>query len=107
MSHTQDLSRLIQNRSDEFISISDDIWGFAESRFQEFRSFERQAAYMEQEGFRVKRGIAGEDTAFTAEYGSGKPVIALLGEYDALSGLSQKADEPCRCPLQEGGDDHG
>ena len=53
MSYTQDLSQLIQNRSDEFISISDDIWGFAESRFQEFRSFERQAAYMEQEGFRV------------------------------------------------------
>lgn len=107
MSYTQDLSQLIQNRSDEFISISDDIWGFAESRFQEFRSFERQAAYMEQEGFRVKKGIAGEDTAFIAEYGSGKPVIALLGEYDALSGLSQKADEPSHCPLQEGGDGHG
>ena len=107
MSYTQDLSQLIQNRSDEFISISDDIWGFAESRFQEFRSYERQAAYMEQEGFRVKKGIAGEDTAFIAEYGSGKPVIALLGEYDALSGLSQKADEPSHCPLQEGGDGHG
>ena len=55
----------------------------------------------------VKKGIAGEDTAFIAEYGSGKPVIALLGEYDALSGLSQKADEPSHCPLQEGGDGHG
>lgn len=107
MSHTQDLAGLIEAKREEFIHISDDIWGFAESRFQEVQSSALQASYMREQGFTIVQGIAGEDTAFTAEYGSGKPVIALLGEYDALSGLSQEADKAEHCPIVPGKDGHG
>jgi aminobenzoyl-glutamate utilization protein B len=57
-------------------------------------------------GFRVKAGVAGEPTAFVAEFGSGKPVIAILGEFDALPGLSQDA-VPERKPIRAGAAGHG
>lgn len=64
------------------------IWDYAELKFQEVRSAGAMEDLLEQHGFRVTRGLAHMPTAFVAEYGSGKPVIAILGEYDALSGLS-------------------
>ena len=79
MNHTQQLAERIEAKREDFIQISDKIWGFAESRFQEFQSSNLQAEYMKAQGFRVVQGIAGEETAFTAEYGSGKPVVALFG----------------------------
>ena len=54
----------------------------------------------------MQRGVAGMPTAFVASYGSGKPVIAILGEFDALPGISQKA-VPSREPLHEGAAGHG
>src|SRR3972149_2558510 len=60
----------------------------------------------EKRGFRVERGVAGMPTAFVASYGQGRPVIAVLGEYDALPGLSQKA-VPERAPLEAGAAGHG
>ena len=66
------------------------IWDYAELKFQEVRSAGAMEDLLEQHGFRVTRGLAHMPTAFVAEYGSGKPVIAILGEYDALSGLSQE-----------------
>ena len=90
MSYVEDLSKLIENRSAASTEISDKIWEYAESRFQEFKSSALQADYLKSLGFKVTMGIGGEETAFVAEYGSGKPVVALLGEYDALSGLSRR-----------------
>lgn len=107
MSYVQDLSNLVESRKNETIAISDAVWEYAESRFQEFKSSKAEADYMTKMGFKVTMGIGGEDTAFVAEYGSGKPVIAVLGEYDALSGLSQKADTPCHDPIVPGKDGHG
>ncbi|MBE6987705.1 MAG: amidohydrolase [Ruminococcaceae bacterium] len=107
MSYVQDLAKLVENRKDATLRISDAVWGYAESRFQEFKSAKEESDYMIEMGFKVTMGIGGEDTAFVAEYGSGKPVIALLGEYDALSGLSQKADIPCHDPIEAGKDGHG
>ncbi|WP_458863556.1 M20 family metallopeptidase [Acidaminobacterium chupaoyuni] len=107
MGYQQELAKKIEAKQQEYFEISDQIWGFAESRFREVKSYRLQAEYMKKQGFRVVEGIAGEDTAFTAEFGSGKPVIALLGEYDALSGLSQEADVAEHAPVCEGGDGHG
>jgi aminobenzoyl-glutamate utilization protein B len=71
------------------------IWGWAEVGYQEKRSSALLADAMESGGFRVQRGVADIPTAFVASIGSGKPVIGILGEYDALPGLSQQA-EPVR-----------
>lgn len=85
------------NRQDfeqQFISISDQIWEFAEPRYQEFHSSALQADFLEQEGFTVTRNLGGIATAFSASFGSGHPVIGLLGEYDALPCMNQIADSP-------------
>ncbi len=82
------------------------IWGFAEVGFMEVQSSALLQSELTKAGFTVKAGVAGEPTAFVAEYGSGKPVIALLGEFDALPGLSQDAT-PSRNPLTAGGAGHG
>ena len=107
MNYRQELANLVQNKSKDFCFISDQIWEFAESRFQEFKSSALQADYLTQAGFKVTRGLAGEDTAVLAEFGEGKPVIALLGEFDALSGLSQEANKTVQSPIVPGKDGHG
>src|SRR5689334_3797933 len=67
------------------------IWNFAEPGYQESRSAKLLADRLEAAGFTVKRGVAKIPTAFTAEFGSGKPVVGIMGEYDALPELSQEA----------------
>ena len=83
-----------------------DLWGYAETGFEETKSAETMCQFLEQEGFNVNRHIADMDTAFEAVYGSGSPVICFLAEYDALSGMSQKADvthyEPLTCAADNG-----
>ena len=86
------LSSLIEEKKDIFAEISDKIWEFAEPAFQEKKSSRLQMEKLREEGFEITEGIAGIPTAFKASCGSGKPVIAFLGEYDALPLLSQKAD---------------
>jgi aminobenzoyl-glutamate utilization protein B len=81
------------------------IWGFAEPGYQESRSARLLAGMLEKAGFAVKRGVAKIPTAFTAEFGSGKPVIGIMGEYDALPELSQEA-VPFRKP-RDGGNGYG
>ena len=83
------------------------IWDYAELKFQEVRSAGAMEDLLEQHGFRVTRGLAHMPTAFVAEYGSGKPVIAILGEYDALSGLSQEDGVWEEKPREENPNGHG
>lgn len=90
----------------ELINLSDQVWAFAETALKEFKSSKALADYAEQQGFKVKRGVAGMPTAFIAEFGSGKPVIGIMGEYDALPGISQKA-QPTRDALAAGAAGHG
>jgi aminobenzoyl-glutamate utilization protein B len=90
----------------ELIHLSDTIWEFAETALREHRSAALLADYAESQGFAVERGVAGLPTAFVAEYGSGQPVIAILGEYDALPGLSQEP-VPEKAPRVEGEAGHG
>ena len=61
MSYTQELAQIIEARKEEFVNISDKIWEFAESRFQEFQSSNLQAEYMRAQGFRISLGVAGEE----------------------------------------------
>ncbi len=96
----------IEQHQSKLIQISDSIWAQAETAFQEDNSSRILADYAEANGFTVERGVAGMPTAFVATYGSGKPVISVLGEYDALPGISQKA-QPTKSPLNEGAAGHG
>lgn len=91
----------VDKHQQELISISDKVWTYAETALKEYKSSKELADYAEAQGFRVTRGVAGMPTAFVAEYGSGKPVIGIMGEYDALPGISQKA-QPTREPLEAG-----
>ena len=82
-----------------FDEMSDAIWDYAEFRFQESRSCALQKACLQKEGFRLTEPLADMATAFMAEWGEGGPVIGILGEFDALPGLSQEADVPEPRPI--------
>lgn len=101
------LDEIIDEKQELFIEASDQIWNYAETKFQEVQSAETLCALLAQEGFEIKKGIAELSTAFIATFGSGSPVVALLGEYDALSGLSQKNGVAHQEALVEGGNGHG
>lgn len=96
----------IERHRAELISLSDQIWGFAETALQETKSARALADYAEKQGFKVERGVAGMPTAFIATFGQEQPVIGILGEYDALPGLSQKSS-PVKAALKEGAAGHG
>ena len=113
INHSQELDETkkniissIENHESEIIKISDQIWELAELAFNEYESSKILSNYAEKNGFIVEKGVAGMPTAFVASYGSGKPVISVLGEFDALPGLSQDTT-PNKNPLIEGGSGHG
>jgi len=81
----------VDGKRDAFVALADEIWRFAEIRFNEHKSAAAHVAVFEEEGFRITRNLAGMETAFVAESGRGGPVIGFLGEYDGLAGLSQEA----------------
>ena len=90
----------------KYQQLIDEIWSYAETGFEEYKSAEAMCNFLEEEGFKVNRGIASMPTAYEAVYGSGKPVICFLAEYDALFGMNQKADvtsyEPITCSSDRG-----
>src|SRR6266487_2422898 len=96
----------VDKHAADLIQLSDKIWGFAELAMKETQSSKVLADYAEAQGFSVTRGVAEIPTAFIAEYGSGKPIIGILGEFDALPGLSQKA-QATKEALKEGAPGHG
>lgn len=96
----------VEAHQEALIAISDSIWAFAETAFEEHESARILADYAEAQGLTVERGVAGIPTAFVATYGSGSPVISVLGEFDALPGISQKAS-PVKEPLNAGAAGHG
>lgn len=98
--------RYIDEKRSLITGISDSIWRYAEVGLREEKSAKCLADALEAEGFRVERGVAGMPTAFAATWGSGRPVIGFLGEYDALPGVSQDA-VPTRKELERGGTGHG
>ena len=101
------LIKWLDDRMQTYTEMSDAIWEFAEPRFEEYESSKLQQEYLASRGFAVKADLAGEKTAFIAEYGSGKPVIAFLGEFDSLSALQQEADKTEHCPIEGKKNGHG
>ncbi|MEK9584289.1 MAG: M20/M25/M40 family metallo-hydrolase, partial [Flavobacteriaceae bacterium] len=104
--HKKAIIASVEKHERELIAISDSIWALAETAFEEHQSARILADYAESQGFNVERGVAGIPTAFVATYGSGSPVISVLGEFDALPGISQKAS-PVKEALNEGAAGHG
>jgi len=96
----------VEKRRADLVQLSDQVWAYAETALREHKSAKLLADYAEQQGFTVTRGVAGMPTAFVASYGQGQPVIGIMGEYDALPGISQKA-QPTKEPLLAGAPGHG
>lgn len=107
MNDLQKIIHFIEEKNDKWIQISNQIWDFAEMRFEEVRSAELLCQSLESEGFTVEKGLADMPTAFVGSFGSGSPVVAILGEYDALAGLSQKSGVLSKEPIVPGGNGHG
>jgi aminobenzoyl-glutamate utilization protein B len=101
------ISDIIEQKQDVFFRVSKLIWEYAETRFEEYRSAELLCQTLEEEGFTVERGVGGMETAFIGSFGNGGPVIAILGEYDALAGLSQFEGVSEHRPIIAGGNGHG
>ncbi len=96
-----------QETVEKFGRISDAVWSYAELGMQEYKSSELLAKTLEEAGFTIERGQAGMPTCFVASYGSGKPVIGILGEFDALPMISQEGRNPDQNPVVEGAPGHG
>lgn len=96
----------IDSNKERLSEISDEIWGYAELGYVEFKSSKLLADELEEHSFEVERGLAGIPTAFIGTWGGGKPVIGVMGEYDALPGLSQKT-VPYKEPIKKGEPGHG
>jgi aminobenzoyl-glutamate utilization protein B len=107
MRNDEQVWREVDVRREAYAALSDRIWGMPELCYNEHRSMAEHAAMLEAEGFRVSRDIAGIPTAVMGEAGEGGPVIAILGEYDALPGLSQEAGVAEPRPLPGDGTGHG
>lgn len=90
-----------------FTELSDQVWDTPELNFEEFSSSAAHLEILEKQGFRVHQNIAGIPTAVMGEAGEEGPVIAILGEYDALPGLSQQAGIAEQKPVEVGGNGHG
>lgn len=103
----QDLYTFLDENKGTFEELADDIWSYAELSLKENQSAERYEELLAKLGFEVKTGLAGVSTAFSGTFGSGRPVIGILGEFDALSGLSQKAGKTEHDPIVQGGSGHG
>lgn len=103
----QFLYDIIEDHAPSIIALSDQIWELSELSMEEYRSAEYYCQLLEQEGFQVQRQLCGIPTAFSGQFGSGSPRIGILGEFDALSGLSQQAGSTQRQCVSEGGNGQG
>lgn len=99
------ISDYIDKNGERLIAISDNIWEYAEVGMREVKSSALLIKELKKEGFTVEDGVSDMPTAFIGTYGSGKPVISFLGEYDALPGVSQKAG--CNIKTQEDPQSYG
>jgi aminobenzoyl-glutamate utilization protein B len=102
----QDILRAMDAEAEPYAALSQQVWDLAEIGYSETKSSALIAGELRKAGFKVDAGAAGMPTAIVATWGQGKPVIAIVGEYDALPGLSQEAS-PVRKPVVVGGSGHG
>jgi len=107
MQNTEKIWQLVDARKDAYEALSDRVWEIPEICYTEYRSVAEHRAMLEEEGFRITENLAGIPTAIMGEAGEGGPVIAVLGEYDALPGLSQVAGLAEPKEVTAGGPGHG
>ena len=109
MQTPQDIDVFFSTNGARYRALADQIWNLAELRFAETGSVALHLQALRDAGFRITEGVAGIPTAFVAEAGQGGPVIGILGEYDALSGMSQDAGATVCRPSPEitNGNGHG
>lgn len=107
MMNKQKLYDSVDKNAEKITALSDAIWDFSELSMKEYKSAAYYCDLLEQEGFRVERKLCGIPTAFSGSFGSGKPRIGILGEFDALSGLSQCPGSTKRESLNPGGNGQG
>src|SRR5450631_4757546 len=107
MDNRSDIWRGVDGIKARFIALSDRVWATPEVCYTEARSSAEHLAELRHQGFRITETVAGIPTALTGEWGEAGPVIAFMGEYDALPGLSQEAGVAEHRPVETGGHGHG
>ena len=109
MTDREFIEKIVAEKSACILDANDRIWEYAELAFREYQSAELLCEILKQEGFQVETGLAGIPTCFKGSfsYGSGKPVMGILGEYDALSSLNQEAGCPVKKERKAGAPGHG
>src|SRR6187402_511287 len=107
MDNRSNIWRGVDTIKPRFVELSDRVWAMPEVCYTEARSSAEHLAELRHQGFRITEQVAGIPTAVMGEWGNGGPVIAFLGEYDALPGLSQEAGVAEPRPLEAGGHGHG
>lgn len=103
----QKLDAYIEKNAQKYMDLAHSIWGYAELSLKEFKSAALFKKLLAEEGFRVEENLCGIETAFSGTFGSGRPHIGILGEFDALSGLSQKAGALAHEETVKNGPGHG
>ena len=103
----KELLNVIDEQKELFLEVSDKIWEYAELSLLEYKSTKLYIEKLKELGFKVEEEVAGVKTAFTGTFGSGRPKIGILAEFDALSGLSQESESLVRKELVKGGTGHG
>ena len=101
------IKEVVEAKREKFARVSDAVWAVPELYFKETQSAAILIQALKEEGFAVEEGVDGIPTAFIGTWGTGKPVIGILGEFDALPGLSQEAACPEHRELVPGGPGHG
>src|ERR1700686_991989 len=107
MDNRNEIWRGVDAIKPRFVALSDKVWGMPEVCYTEARSAAEHLAELQRQGFRITENVADIPTALMGESGEGGPVIAFLGEYDALPGLSQEAGVAEPRPVEAGGHGHG
>ena len=107
MKNEQIAINAIEEKTQIFTDLSDRIWEYAELSLQEYKSAEDYCKTLAELGFEVEKEVCSIPTAFLGKWGSGRPIIGILGEFDALSGLSQLGGVAEKCELVKGGNGHG
>src|SRR5256714_4455260 len=107
MDNRSNIWRGVDTIKPRFVALADRVWAMPEVCYTEARSSAEHLAELRHQGFRVTEQVAGIPTAVMGEWGEGGPVIAFLGDYDALPGLSQEAGVAEPRPLEAGGHGHG
>ena len=107
MSNEEEIWQLVDEKKDEYINFSDRVFDTPEILYQEFKSAAEHTLMLKKEGFKITEGICNMPTAVMGEYGDTGPIIAILGEFDALPGLSQEAGIAEHKPIENSENGHG